>query len=376
MAPIIYMTCRAVAWLRVFTPKKNSSLFRDLVLIVMTALVMAGVQAAKVPCGSSAVMIGTLLVSLIVNYKQTTWKNKAGLPLLIGMEMIMAGLNALALPMQPAVSLEIVLLAGWDLSGSGKSLMRVLILLTGFELAVMVRPELCHPAVQAFILVLLLSLHTAEQTRFEQEDIVMQSQLMKKQAEEVESIYLTMRGWRHDYHNHLQSLKAYLAVGQTAKIGEYLNELEQDLDRVDTTIQSGNTMVNAILNAKITYAENSQIPVTCKAQVPERLKVSDLDLCVVLGNLIDNAVDANLTLEPEKRFLRIYIGIFKQQLYINVTNAASDNLKKQEFTLLSTKTGNHGHGIRRMNAVIELYDGWCSRQFEPGVFATEILLPL
>ena len=67
----------------------------------------------------------------------------------------------------------------------------------------------------------------------ERKNIEYQNQLLARQVEEVQNIYLTMRGWRHDYHNHLQSMKAYVEMGQYDKLQEYLGLLENDLDQVN-----------------------------------------------------------------------------------------------------------------------------------------------
>ena len=196
---------------------------------------------------------------------------------------------------------------------------------------------------------------------------------------EIQSIYREMRGWRHDYHNHLQTIKGHLALGQMAELTDYLQELEADLDQVDSLIKSGNIMLDAILNSKITLAKDKGIPLDATASAPEQLCVSDIDLCVILGNLIDNAIEANLHIREEaKRFIRIYVGIFKQQFYISVQNAVAGTLQRDGGGFFpSTKTSRRGgNGLKRIDATVERYHGYVNRQHEPGVFATEILLPL
>ena len=79
--------------------------------------------------------------------------------------------------------------------------------------------------------------------------------------------------------------------------------------------------------------------------------------------------------EPE-RFLRLYIGVFKKQLYVSVSNATTETVRKLDAAYISSKRGNHGHGLKRIDRVVEKYGGYVNRQNEPGVFATEILLPL
>ncbi|MDE6419006.1 MAG: Spo0B domain-containing protein [Lachnospiraceae bacterium] len=76
-----------------------------------------------------------------------------------------------------------------------------------------------------------------------------QSDLLQKHCEEVENMYRQTRGWRHDYHNHIQSMKAYLAMGETDKLGEYLDRLDEDLTTVDTVVKTGNVMIDAVLNS-------------------------------------------------------------------------------------------------------------------------------
>ena len=188
-----------------------------------------------------------------------------------------------------------------------------------------------------------------------------QKKIMNKQIEEVQNIYMTMRGWRHDYHNHLQSIKAHIKLEQYEEVIKYLNDLEVDLKDVSNLVETGNVELDAILNAKISLALNHQIKVDYKAAVPEKLTVKNIDLCVLLGNLIDNAVEA-CDLMSEKKFIRLYIGVFKSQLYISVTNSTKELIRKLDDEYITTKRGNHGHGLKRINNIVNKYDGFINRK--------------
>ncbi len=202
-----------------------------------------------------------------------------------------------------------------------------------------------------------------------------QSELMEKHCEEVQNIYQTMRGWRHDYHNHIQTLLALCKDEERTR--EYLWKLNDDLTCVDTVIKTGNVMIDAILNSKISLLKSKGIVVNAKAIVPEKLPVSEIDLCAMIGNLLDNALEAVLQLEESERFIRVFIGILKEQLYISVYNSTSANLKKHGNKYLSTKNSlNHGLGLGRVDRIVEKNNGFINRQNEEGVFATEIMLPL
>ena len=203
-----------------------------------------------------------------------------------------------------------------------------------------------------------------------------QNKLLARQIAEGENLYLTMRGWRHDYHNHLQTLKARMDMGQIDGARAYLNNLEQDLDGIRTLAETGNASVDAILNAKLSLVLKQGIDLSFKAAVPKSLTVSDIDLCVILGNLIDNAMESCERVEEGRRFLRLYIGVLRQQLYISISNATGETVRKIDAAYISAKRGNHGHGLRRIDRVVEKYGGYVNRQNEPGVFVTEILLPL
>ena len=231
--------------------------------------------------------------------------------------------------------------------------------------------------IAALIFVLLEYLLQRIMKREEDKTIIYQNKLMKQQMDEIENIYMTMRGWRHDYHNHLQSLKGYLSLNKVDQMKNYLNELETDLDSIDTLYHSGNLQLDSILNAKLAIAEKGHIRIHCDASIPPQLHVSDLDLCVILGNLLDNAIESCRKIKnPDERFIRVYIGILKKQLYISITNATSETVKQRTDHYFTTKRGDHGHGLKRVDQVVKKYDGYLNRQNEPGVFATEIVLPL
>ena len=211
---------------------------------------------------------------------------------------------------------------------------------------------------------------------YEKSSEAYQNRILEKQVSEVQNMYMTMRGWRHDYHNHLQSLKAYMDMGENEKARSYLDELELDLDSIRQMIESGNVNLDAILNSKLSLAVKQEIEVDYKAAVPETLTVSDIDLCVLIGNLIDNAVEACEKIDEGRAFLRLYIGVLKQQLYISVANSTTELVRKLDEEYITTKRGNHGHGLKQIHKIVEKYCGFINRKNEPGVFVTEVMLPL
>lgn len=210
--------------------------------------------------------------------------------------------------------------------------------------------------------------------------LLYQNDLMEKHCEEVQNMYRQTRGWRHDYHNHIQTMKAHLVMGELQKLEEYLNELDTDLTTVDTVIKTGNVMIDAILNSKISLARAREISVDAKAIVPSELdtSISEVDLSLIIGNLMDNAMEACMGIEDrEKRFIRVYIDILKGQLYIYIMNSAEGKRERLGKIYKSTKDSRyHGFGLMRIDKVVERYHGCLERQDEEGVFVTEVTLPL
>ena len=205
-----------------------------------------------------------------------------------------------------------------------------------------------------------------------------QDSVLKKQRDEVQNIYQTMRAWRHDYHNHMQAIKALLSMGKKEELSEYLDNLEKDLDSIDIAIRTGNVGLDAILSSKVSIARKNDIEVNCTAKVPDELKISDVHLCAIVGNLLDNAIEAceKITEGAAPRFIRIYIGLFKSQLYISVSNSTCEKHRRRLSELVTSKLGEHGFGLRRIDKLAEKYDGYVNRKNEPGIFATEVMLPL
>ena len=200
--------------------------------------------------------------------------------------------------------------------------------------------------------------------------------LVDTHYKEVENMYRQIRGWRHDYRNHIQVLKAFAAKGDMDAVRAYLDELDTDLNTVDTVIKTGNAMADAILNSKISLAKSRDIPVQVEAHIPVRLKMSELDLCCVIGNLFDNAIEASLALPPEERLIRVYLDMKGTQLYLSFTNfTAQGKREKRNGRFLTTKGEGHGFGLVRVDAIVERLDGYLSRNSEDGAFTTEILIP-
>ena len=203
-----------------------------------------------------------------------------------------------------------------------------------------------------------------------------QRELIETHYREVENMYRQIRGWRHDYRNHIQMMKVLAANGDMDALKAYLDELDTDLNTVDTVVKTGNPMADAILNSKISLARSRNIPTQVDAHIPVKLKMSELDLCCIIGNLFDNAMEASMALPEEKRMIRVYMDMKGTQLYISFTNfTAAKKLSKVGKGFKTSKGEGHGFGLVRIDDIVSRYDGSLSRNSEDGAFTTEILIP-
>ena len=205
---------------------------------------------------------------------------------------------------------------------------------------------------------------------------VYQNGLIGVHYAEVENMYKQIRGWRHDYSNHIQVMKSYAVSGDMESVINYLDELDKDLHTVDSIIKTGNKMTDSILSSKISLAKSKNINVTVDANIAMELKTSQIDLCIIIGNLMDNAIEACLLLPDDKRLIRVFMEMKNTQLYMSFLNTtASGKQKKQSGRFLTSKGKGHGFGLVRIDNIVERNNGYINRNSEDGVFTTEILLP-
>lgn len=201
-----------------------------------------------------------------------------------------------------------------------------------------------------------------------------QTEQSEKHLNEVRGIYKEMRGYKHDFHHHLQTLKGQLEAGEIDRACTYIEQLDNQLMNVDTLLKTGNVSLDAILSAKLSQAKAENITVTVKANVPDKLTISDVELSIIIGNLLDNAIEACRTVAGE-RFIRIVISMKGTMLYFSMLNAAGAKKKKTGALFVTHKDGVHGFGLRRAETILEEHGGWVKYNSEDGAFTSEFLVP-
>lgn len=204
----------------------------------------------------------------------------------------------------------------------------------------------------------------------------LQEKELDEYAREVETIYRQMSGIRHDYRNHLQVMNAYLLQKEYEVLEKYLEELTYEMNQVDAIIRTGNTLIDALVNTKLTRAKQANVQIDATAIAPKEIGIPATDLATILGNLLNNALEATYLMRDSSHpsFIRVYIAPMKNNLYISVQNSM---LYQPNKFFLSIKSPNRiGYGLRRIDQAVAKHEGIVNRQWEEGVFATEVTLPM
>lgn len=170
-------------------------------------------------------------------------------------------------------------------------------------------------------------------------------------------------------------LHEHIEHGEYDRALRYIDELDARLLHVDTLLKTGNVALDAILSGKIAKAKERGIEITLKANVPDYLTLSDVELGIIIGNLLDNAMEACAKSTDAPPFIRIYIGMKGNMLYFSMMNSAGQKQPKIGKLFRSRKNELHGFGLRRAADIISGHGGWYKYNSEDGAFTSEFLVP-
>lgn len=179
-----------------------------------------------------------------------------------------------------------------------------------------------------------------------------------------------IRKFRHDVRKHLHVLSMLCRKGNIDEAGRYVDELDGRVEEM-TGIVTGNAIADYFVNEAVYQLEQSgEIVYNVVGRFPDEMRISNMDLCVLLGNALDNAREALLKVEG-RRELRMEILNLRQVLMIRISNSAC---KPERPFLESTKEKKreHGYGTKNMMWVVEKYDGDIKWYYRDGFFVVEI----
>lgn len=213
------------------------------------------------------------------------------------------------------------------------------------------------------IYVLIFRYSSEKYRTLEQERLLRSVDASKNYIAQLKESTAQLSQTRHELKNHVFYLEELIRQGKKAELLGYLENLKVQYAETEGIIYTGNRLIDAILNQKQAFAESLGIPTSFSTQVPEDIQFNDLTLCSVLGNLIDNAIEASVN---EKRpAITADLHLYKDYLIITVENDVSYNVLEKNPQLHTTKKDADRHGIG-IHAVQELLEK------EGGIFLTEM----
>lgn len=183
-----------------------------------------------------------------------------------------------------------------------------------------------------------------------------------------------IRALRHDMKNHILALQMLLQKKDWEEACRYLDSMQGFMTNPSEYIATGNESVDSLLNYKLQRANEILEMVEARVSIPEKLILHTFDLNVVLGNLLDNAIEAADRTE-EKR-LKVMIKLEKGVLFINIRNSCQGIADGRRQRLETTKedTPNHGIGLGNVQRIVEKYQGEMELICENGIMETDIIM--
>lgn len=225
-----------------------------------------------------------------------------------------------------------------------------------------------------YILMIRINLKNTEHTELLIDK--MQMELYKTQLKESEKQYDEMRKIRHDMKNHLQCIAALLSENEIVNAKDYINEmLINKLDFGYQNIKTGNRVIDIISNTKLSQCRNENIKTIVNISF-FKIDIDDVDMCVILGNLFDNAIEECKKIAGEKI---VYFEISQKKSYINlvIKNTISKRILEDNPELKTTKSEKniHGIGLKSVKDVVKKYDGMIELYEENDNFIVDVWLP-
>ncbi len=200
--------------------------------------------------------------------------------------------------------------------------------------------------------------------------------LLERDYQTLSDTYAANAKLFHDFHNHIDILHRYLSKGSTAEAISYLEDLRSPVQTITQTVWVGDEAVDYLINSKIALAASRQIRVSTNIEFPRHTNIRSVDLVAILGNLLDNALDATENAEDSLRFINLTIRRINDMLVVKVENGCSAAPAFTDGDLQTSKKDKslHGWGLRSARIAADHYDGTIETEYSDYTFRAVVTL--
>lgn len=225
------------------------------------------------------------------------------------------------------------------------------------------------------IIVLVLSFKRKKQEQEERQILLAQNKSLMDLISSSKVLDERRRKMGHDFNNHISCIDMLLQMGNIERAREYIAKMSQNYSKHYVGISVNHEIADAIMNEKYLKAQKEHITFTVEGQF-EALKIDEMDFCIILGNSLDNAIEAALRIEDEYgRYIKVKIENTAEATYITILNSMKEIDQKGE-KLLTTKKDkeHHGIGVNSMQAAAQRNNGEIKWQCSKGEFKLKVIL--
>lgn len=208
-----------------------------------------------------------------------------------------------------------------------------------------------------YVIFLMIEKYTTVEEKQHEEEMIQREILYRNEYyQDMERYQEQIQDIRHDMKNRLTGLLAAAEQGSAELIKDRLQEVLGDIRLAEEIIYSANPVVNAILKVKSVKAKEKEIPMQVTTLLPQRVSVDIGDMGVLYGNLLDNAIEAAMAVEQEKRYVHVESKFQEGRLLLSIKNSKPSGTSSCQQTSKKDKI-KHGRGIRSVRKVAEKYGG-------------------
>lgn len=191
-----------------------------------------------------------------------------------------------------------------------------------------------------------------------------------------------LQKWKHDYSNHLAVIHELIKAKSYHQLSQYVSQQRESLPQTFPIISTGHDIIDAILTDKYAIAQSEHISFMYSVVLPEHFPINDIEITGILGNLLDNSIEACINIERKQDTppqIKMLLKPQRSMFHIHVENSSSGNyLYKFNGQLESTKadTEHHGRGLTNVREIAETHSGFCNITAETDSFTVDVYIPL